>query len=178
MQTIPMPTNLFQNSMQKNMSFDDMFECIHTYIKERPDAQYCLAIGTDSQRHGNQTRFITGIMIHRIGSCSWTCRKESYITYPLHSTKEKISLETSFTEEIAYQFTDDHKLGLMSILDAHGQNFDSLRFEGHLDIGRGNRNGTHEFIDEMVPRIAATGFQPVIKPYSFVASGYANRYTK
>lgn len=50
--------------------------------------------------------------------------------------------------------------------------------EGHIDIGSGNRNKTRIFVEEMVSRIEAMGIEPKIKPESFVASTYANRYTK
>jgi predicted RNase H-related nuclease YkuK (DUF458 family) len=50
--------------------------------------------------------------------------------------------------------------------------------EGHIDIGSGQRNKTREYVEEMVTRIESMGFEPKIKPDSFVASSYANRYTK
>jgi uncharacterized protein len=50
--------------------------------------------------------------------------------------------------------------------------------EGHIDIGSGNRNKTKIFVEEMVNRIEAMGLEPKIKPDSFVASSYANRFTK
>lgn len=50
--------------------------------------------------------------------------------------------------------------------------------EGHLDIGAGARNKTRQFVKEMVARIESMGLEPKIKPDAFVASSYANRYTK
>jgi predicted RNase H-related nuclease YkuK (DUF458 family) len=54
----------------------------------------------------------------------------------------------------------------------------SFTMEGHLDIGSGNRNKTRIYVEEMTARIEAMGLEPKIKPESFVASSYANRFTK
>ena len=50
--------------------------------------------------------------------------------------------------------------------------------EGHIDIGAEKKNKTSEFVNEMVTRMEAMGVEPKIKPNAFVASSYANRYTK
>jgi uncharacterized protein len=54
----------------------------------------------------------------------------------------------------------------------------TFKMEGHLDIGSGKRNKTREFVQEMVSRLETIGVEPKIKPEAFVASSYANRFTK
>ncbi len=51
-----------------------------------------------------------------------------------------------------------------------------IHFEFHLDIG--TSGPTRELISEMVAIAKSTGFEPIIKPESYAASCYANRYTK
>jgi predicted RNase H-related nuclease YkuK (DUF458 family) len=91
---------------------------------------------------------------------------------------ERISFETSLTEEIVSMFSADRKNKLIDIVLPHLYKGASFTMEGHIDIGSGNRNKTRIFVEEMVSRIEAMGIEPKIKPESFVASTYANRYTK
>jgi predicted RNase H-related nuclease YkuK (DUF458 family) len=51
-----------------------------------------------------------------------------------------------------------------------------LHFEFHIDVG--TIGPTRELINEMVAMANSTGFEPKIKPESYAASCYANRYTK
>ncbi|NLJ41543.1 MAG: hypothetical protein GX352_08045, partial [Clostridiales bacterium] len=51
-----------------------------------------------------------------------------------------------------------------------------IHFEFHLDVG--TKGPTRELIGEMVAMAKGTGFEPKIKPESYAASCYANRYTK
>ena len=91
---------------------------------------------------------------------------------------ERISKETSLTEEIVALFTEERKNKMIDIVLPYIYKGSSFTMEGHLDIGSGNRNKTRIFVEEMVARIEAMGLEPKIKPDSFVASSYANRYTK
>ncbi|MDQ7863982.1 ribonuclease H-like YkuK family protein [Peribacillus frigoritolerans] len=50
--------------------------------------------------------------------------------------------------------------------------------EGHIDIGIGKRNKTSEFVKRNGSQDGIHGVEPKIKPDAFVASSYANRYTK
>ncbi|SIT83391.1 hypothetical protein SAMN05216491_1554 [Bacillus altitudinis] len=51
-----------------------------------------------------------------------------------------------------------------------------LRFEVHLDIGK--KGSAKELIQEMIGMITAMGIEAKIKPDSYAAFCYANRYTK
>jgi predicted RNase H-related nuclease YkuK (DUF458 family) len=91
---------------------------------------------------------------------------------------ERISYETSLTEEVVSLFTDERKDRMFEIVLPFIYKGGSFSMEGHMDIGSGNRNKTREFVKEMVSRIESMGLEPKIKPEAFVASSYANRYTK
>ena len=91
---------------------------------------------------------------------------------------ERISLELSFTEEIVALFTEEKKKQLIDIVLPYLYEGSTFTMEGHIDIGAGKRNKTREFVNEMVARIESIGVEPKIKPEAFVASCYANRFTR
>jgi predicted RNase H-related nuclease YkuK (DUF458 family) len=91
---------------------------------------------------------------------------------------ERISLELSLTEEIVSMFTEERKNEMINLVLPYIYQGATFTIEGHIDIGAGKRNKTSEFVKEMVTRIESMGVEPKIKPNAFVASSYANRYTK
>ena len=91
---------------------------------------------------------------------------------------ERISYETSLTEEVVSMFTEEKKEQLINLVLPHVYKGASFTIEGHIDIGCGNRNKTRVFVNEMIARMNSLGIEAKIKPDSFVASTYANRFTK
>jgi hypothetical protein len=168
----------FQNLNEKNMSFDDVFNRILDFIKADPSQKYRLMFGTDSQVHKKSTKFITGIVIQREGKGVWCCIRKVVVPRKIKNLHEKISYETSLSEEVAYLFTQENKEKLYELILPHIYKGASLTIEGHIDIGKQRKNKTREFVREMMTRIESTGAEPKIKPDSFVATSYANRYTK
>lgn len=168
----------FQNLQERNMSFEAVFERIIRFMKINPIGNYKLMIGTDSQVHETKTLFITGIVIQNVGKGAWACICRNIVPWKLTRLHERISLETSFTEEIVSMFTEERKDQMIEIVLPYLYQGATFKLEGHIDIGAGRRNKTREFVEEMVSRIELTGFEPKIKPDAFVASSYANRFTK
>ncbi|WP_059103157.1 ribonuclease H-like YkuK family protein [Shouchella shacheensis] len=173
-----MSHQLFYNLQEQEMTFDDVFNRIATFMHKQPAAEYRLMIGTDSQVHADHTRFISGVVIQRMGKGAWACAKKTVVKRKMNNLHERISFETTLTEEIASLFTETDKTTLINIVLPHIYKGATFSIEGHIDIGSEKKNRTREFVNEMVARIESTGFEPKIKPESFVASSYANRYTK
>ena len=160
------------------MSFEDVFDRITQFMKRDPRGSFRLMVGTDSQVHATYTLFITGIVIQQERKGAWACIRKMTIPRKMTNLHERISFETSLTEDIVSMFSEERKTQLIDIVLPYIYKGGSFSMEGHLDIGAGKRNKTRIFVDEMVARIEAMGIQPKIKPESFVASTYANRYTK
>jgi predicted RNase H-related nuclease YkuK (DUF458 family) len=171
-------TDMFQNLQECNMSFEEVFKRIITFMKLNPGGNFRLMVGTDSQVHETKTIFITGIVIQNKGKGVWACIREFIVPRKMNYLHERISLETSLTEEIVSLFTEDKKNQMIDIVLPYVYQGASFKLEGHLDIGAGKRNKTREFVEEMAARIGLMGFEPKIKPDAFVASSYANRFTK
>ncbi|NLG88261.1 MAG: hypothetical protein GX494_03450 [Clostridiaceae bacterium] len=162
------------NSTQKNMSFEDVLENIVRFIKASPDNRYRLAVGTDSQVKGRYTCFATGIHIHRIGQGAWCCVEKRIERKRYTSLKEKISMETLITYDVVFRL-NEHLIYTLCELTENYKNFE-FRLEAHIDIG--TRGETRKLIREMVGYFESIGIDAKIKPDSFVASSYANRFSK
>jgi predicted RNase H-related nuclease YkuK (DUF458 family) len=156
------------------MSFADVVASIKYFIKVNPDCKYRLAIGTDSQVKGRYTCFATGIHIHRVGQGAWCCVSKIIENRRYRSLKEKIMKETSMTYEIAYMLNEQLMDSLCDFSIKY-KNFD-CRLEAHIDIG--TKGETRKLIREMASYFQGTGIDAKIKPDSYVASSYANRYSK
>lgn len=151
-----------------------MVASIKYFIKVNPDCKYRLAVGTDSQVKGRYTCFATGIHIHRVGQGAWCCVSKIIENRRYRSLKEKIMKETSMTYEIAYMLNEQLMDSLCDFSIKY-KNFD-CRLEAHIDIG--TKGETRKLIREMASYFQGTGIDAKIKPDSYVASSYANRYSK
>lgn len=170
--------NTFQNLSQKNMPFDQVFQNILHFMKKDPIGNFRLMFGTDSQVFTHYTKFITGIVIQQERKGVWACIRKVIIPRKMTNLHERISFETTLTEEVVSLFTNEHKEQLINVVLPNIYKGASFSIEGHIDIGSGKRNKTRVFVEEMVSRLESIGLEPKIKPDSFVASSYANRFTK
>ena len=168
----------FKNLSKKQMSFEQVFDHIKAFMRKEPSANYRLMVGTDSQVHKRHTIFITGIVIQRQGKGAWACILPVKVNRRILNLHEKISMETSLTEQVAYLFSEERKNELIDIVLPHIYRGSSFTMEGHIDVGLEKRSLTRFLANEMMMRIESAGLEPIVKPDSFVASGYANRYTK
>ncbi|MCM3739280.1 ribonuclease H-like YkuK family protein [Oceanobacillus luteolus] len=168
----------FENLSEKNMSFQQVFQNIKRFMEKDPYGSYKLMFGTDSQVHSTYTRFITGIVIQCETKGAWACIRKVIVPRKMNQLHERISFETSLTEEVVSMFTEERKEELIEIVLPNIYRGGSFTIEGHIDIGSGDKNKTRIFVNEMLARMEALGIEPKIKPEAFVASSYANRYTK
>lgn len=156
------------------MSFDDVVQNIVEFIKSNPNSEYRLAVGTDSQVKGQHTCFATGIHIHRVGKGAWCCIKKKIENRRYKNLHEKIAHETAMTYEIVCML-NDRLIEDMCHIAEHNSNF-NFKLEAHIDVG--HKGETRKLIREMVGYFEGMGIDTKIKPDSFVASSYANRYSK
>lgn len=166
---------VFYNPSTQNMSIEEVVQHIREFIKKDPTATYRLSIGTDSHVHRRVTRFITAIHIHRVGKGAWGCLKNYTVNRRVTSLKEKISTETTLSQEVAYAFISGYLEELAELVLPFEEEGASLQFEIHLDIGK--KGLTKNLIKDMTERIDAMGVEVKIKPDSYAASSYAHRYT-
>ncbi len=168
----------FQNLSQNNMPFEQVFLNILQFMEKDPTGNFKLMFGTDSQVYSRETKFITGIVVQQARKGVWACFRKVIVPRKMDNLHERISYETTLTEEVVSLFTEEKKERLIQIVLPNVYKGASLTIEGHIDIGSGERNKTRIFVKEMISRMNSIGLKAKIKPDSFVASSYANRFTK
>ncbi|MBS4023280.1 MAG: ribonuclease H-like YkuK family protein [Dethiobacter sp.] len=148
------------------LSFDETFAEVIAYTEDRPQEQYKLIIGTDSQAHFRQdVCFVTAIIIHRVGKGARYFYKRQKHRY-MESLRQRIYYETFLSLEVA--------ASMAAKLAANGNS--RLNIEIHLDVGE--KGDTKEMIREVVGLVIGSGFRACIKPLSYGASKVADKHTK
>lgn len=169
-------TSMFSSLGKGQLTFNETFEEIVNFVKDDTNSSYKISIGTDSQV-GSKTLFVTCIHVHRIGKGAIGFLHKSEMSRPLRNLREKIYMETCITLQLAYLF-DERKIN--SIYKALGRtgryNCSDVTFEFHIDVG--TKGETKVLINEMVGMVKGLSFVPKIKPDSYCASSFADRYTK
>lgn len=154
--------DLFQTPKGLELNLNQVVAQIFNYLKEAPEENYTIIIGTDSTNHEG-TDFVTAIVVYRHGHGGrffWRRIKDKNH----YSLKHRIYQEANYSLEIARNlishFTENH--------------FNNFNFEIHVDIGP---NGpTRELISEISGLIRGSGFMIKTKPDSYGASSVADRY--
>jgi predicted RNase H-related nuclease YkuK (DUF458 family) len=161
------------NSTSKNMNLNQVADNILSFIQSNPNGYLKLMVGTDSQLIKTKTCFATGIVIHNMGNGAWCCVNKSVVTRKIRSLSEKIHMETSMTYQVICDLNEMLTEDILEILLPYKSTFN---LEAHIDVGR--KGATRVLIREMLGYFEGIGIQAKIKPYSFVASTYANKYSK
>jgi len=170
----------FQNVTESNLSMDDVTARILRFLELDPRAAHHFVIGTDSQVFHGYTKFITGIIIRRLGKGAWACYRQVVVPRELRSIREKLAFETALSQEAAFHFSLGPLERMEALLLPHIYKGASL--ELFIDIDAGThplRNKTSLYVKEMVERVEAMGvYAARVKPDAYAASSYANRFTK
>lgn len=170
----------FQNLSESNLTLDHVSERILRFISMDPKCAYHFIIGSDSQVHRGHTKFVTGIAIHRVGQGAWACYRQVAIPRQLTSIREKLTLETSFSQRVAGYFGECVITEMEELLLPYV--YQGAALEAYIDIDAGTEpelNKTAIYVQEMMDRVEAMGmYAPRIKPEACIASSYANRFTK
>ncbi|QJC53677.1 hypothetical protein HGI30_20510 [Paenibacillus albicereus] len=171
----------FHNVKEQHLSVGDVADRLLRFVAEDPRASYHFAIGTDCQVHPNHTKFITGLVLHRLGRGAWACYRPYVLGRELDSIREKLALETSLSQEMAAHLEEHRVVSRMEeLLLPHVYQGAELRT--FIDIDAGTEpclNPTALYVQEMIARVETIGsYVPRVKPEAYCASSYANRYTK
>ena len=157
---------IFHSPTKVKMALDEVFAEIISYVREQPQENYKLIIGTDSHSHLEaEVTFVTAIIVHRVGKGGrYFYHRERH--YFVQSLRQRIFYETSMSLDVAGR--------LNNLLSAGSR--EHLNVEIHLDVGEVGE--TKELIREVVGMVIGSGFDARIKPESYGATKVADRYTK
>ncbi len=169
----------FRNASESRLQLDDVFKRIARFMKSDPRRAYDLFIGTDAQVHSGHTKFITSVTIHRLGQGAWFCYRQVVIPRVIRSLQEKLTLETTFSAEVAMYFDDRKREELEDIILPFIYQGATLQVFVDIDAGTDElKNKTAAYVAEMVGRVEAMGLSARVKPEAVGASAVSNRYTK
>ncbi|MCD1260613.1 ribonuclease H-like YkuK family protein [Paenibacillus athensensis] len=171
---------IFHNVSENGLSVDDVSGRMLKFVAADPRAAYQFVIGTDCQVHRGYTKFVTGIILRRMGKGAWACYRQVVLARELTSVQEKLSLETALSQEAACYFSQETLSRIEDVLLPYLYQGASL--ETYIDIDAGTQpivNKTSLYVEDMVNRVKAMGTYGVrVKPDAYAASAYANRHTK
>lgn len=167
-----MNTKVFHRGNGESVTYDKMMKLIADYISKDTNQSYEITVGTDSQNH-NKTKMVEVIAIHRIGHGGIFFYRTEYIR-KIKALKEKIIEETSRSLENAQGLLDE--VGLYLLEDGIDIDELNVHFKIHCDIGHYGK--TSPLIKEIVSWVHSCGYEAVIKPDSYAASGIANKISK
>jgi predicted RNase H-related nuclease YkuK (DUF458 family) len=165
---------LFRSLSNNVMTFEQVYEEIIKFIKADTNCSYTISVGTDSQVT-SRTVLVSCIHVHRVGRGAIGFLHKSEMQRPIFSLREKIYLETYASLQLAYMFNDSRIRRINSIVNSNKKNR-GVTFEFHIDVG--TKGKTKTLINEMVGMVRGSMFVPKIKPDSYCASSFADRYTK
>lgn len=173
------PELVFQNVSERRLTIDDVFQRIAAFMQKDPKGVYRFIVGTDCQAYSRSTTFVTGIVIHRLGNGAWACYRKTAVPMRLYSIGQKLSMETSMSQEAVAAFGTERLGRLEDIILPHV--YQGASFQAYVDIDAGTDesvNKTAPYVMEMVRRVESMGVLARVKPEAVIASSYANRYTK
>jgi predicted RNase H-related nuclease YkuK (DUF458 family) len=161
---------VFRGLNSDYLNFNKVYESVINFIKSDVNSLYKISIGTDSQVRSH-TVFVSCIHVHRVGRGAIGFLHKSEYPRAITNLREKIYLETCLTLQLAYMFNEER---IQNIKKAVGNS--NVSFEFHIDIG--TKGKTKTLINEMVGMVKGLDFVPKIKPDSYCASHFADKYTK
>lgn len=156
---------IFVSPSKGELTFEQMFEDMVTYVRGTPDHPCKIIIGSDSHARDEGLLFVTAIILHRVGKGAryyYKKKKQMKIT----SLRQKIFYETSLSLAAASRLAE--KLALVGL--------EKTDLEIHLDVGQ--KGDTKDLIREIVGMVVGSGFDAKIKPNSYGASKVADKHTK
>lgn len=165
---------VFRSLRKDNLNFEQVFHEIIDFIKADTDSSYRISVGTDSQV-GSKSVFVSCIHIHRIGKGAIGFLHKCEMSRAVKNLREKIYLETCASLQLAYMFDETRVKKICQAVGTESRSKE-LTFEFHIDVGK--KGQTKTLINEMVGMVKGLNFVPKIKPDSYCASSFADKYTK
>lgn len=159
----------FFNPTKGNIKIEKVIEELFNYIYEKPEKFYDIIVGCDSSS-GEEPHFPVAVVILRVGEGGrFFLKKIAYKGRKFYNWKTRILEEVFLSCQLALYLRENFEEKIKN------KNFNyQLRYI-HADVGENGK--TKDMIKEVTGLIKGNGFEPKIKPESFVASTVADRYS-
>ena len=158
----------FYNPTRGNLKINQVINEILGYMGNKPEKFYDIIVGCDSSS-SEEPHFPVAVVVLRKGEGGrFFLKKIGYKNRKFYNWKQRILEEVLLSCELALFLREnvENKLKVSSF------NY-QFRYI-HADIGENGQ--TKDMIKEVTGLIRGNGFEPKIKPESFVASTVADRY--
>jgi predicted RNase H-related nuclease YkuK (DUF458 family) len=161
----------FYNPTKGNLKVEAVIDEILSYIAEKPEKFYDIIVGCDSSS-GEEPHFPLAAVILRKGEGGrFFLKKVGYKNRKFYNWKMRILEEVMLSCESALFLRENFEKKIKSFPNNFNYQFRYI----HADIGE--NGATKDMIKEVTGLIRGNGFEPKIKPESFVASTVADRYS-
>jgi hypothetical protein len=167
-------TGFFYNPSRGNLKIEEVMAEMINYMKEKPEKFYDIIVGCDSSS-GEDPHFPVVIVILKTGEGGRFFLKK--ISYPpsvrgkFSNWKMRILEEVLLSCQLALFLRENFAKKIKNETTTFNY---QLRYI-HADIGENGQ--TRDMIREVIGLIRGNGFEPKIKPESYVASTVADRYS-
>lgn len=161
----------FYNPTKGDLKVDQVIDETLNYIAEKPEKFYDIIVGCDSSS-GEEPHFPLAMVILRKGEGGrFFLKKISYKNRKFYNWKARILEEVMLSCESALFLRENFEKKIKSSPNNFNYQFRYI----HADIGE--NGATKDMIKEVVGLVRGNGFEPQIKPESFVASTVADRFS-
>jgi len=139
------------------------------YISERPEKFYDIIVGCDSSSE-EEPNFPLAVVVLRVGKGGrFFLKKIAYKGRKFYNYKQRILEEVFLSCQMAIYLKENFEKKI------ENKNFRYQFRYIHADVGENGK--TKDMIKEVTGLIKGNGFEPKIKPESFVASTVADRFS-
>jgi len=157
----------FYNPTRGKLTLEEVIKEIGSYIEEKPEKFYDVIVGCDSPSEEEPYFPVAVVVLRKNEGGRFFLKK---IKYPAAAKKKFYNWKSRILEEVMLSCQLALILKEKMVLSPNCQ----LRYI-HADVGENGQ--TKDMIKEVVGLIRGNGFEPKIKPESYVASVVADRYT-
>ena len=152
------------------VSIKDIVGIIENYVLKKPDSDFQVIVGTDSQNF-DKTKIVLVIALiekSKGGIFFYDITRVNKIT----NIKQKLYTETQMSLDCATELMDAFE----KRFEETGFDYTGIHFSIHVDAGF--KGPTKEVIPEIVGWVKSLGYDVHVKPESFVASSIADKLSK
>jgi len=162
----------FFNPTKGNLKINRVIEEVVNYIFEKPEKFYDIIVGCDSSSE-EEPHFPVALVILRVGEGGrFFLKRIAYKGRRFFNWKQRVLEEVFLSCQLALYLKENFENGIKDLKK------ENLRYQFryiHADVGENGQ--TKDMIREVTGLIKGNGFEPKIKPESFVASTVADRYS-
>lgn len=161
----------FYNPSRGNLKINQVIDEVLNYVNEKPEKFYDIIVGCDSSSK-EEPHFPVALVVLRVGEGGrFFLKKIKYKNRKFFNWKTRILEEVLLSCQLALHLRESFGKRTKEFL-----NFSNYQFRYiHADVGESG--ATKAMIKEVIGLIKGNGFEPKIKPESFVASTVADRYS-